>query len=75
MGDEKVMNIENAMRVYLDIQIEKYLRTVPKKPEMEETLYKEVAIVKSCLEYCFIEMTMGQLDAIAKVNKIHFNMK
>lgn len=75
MGGEKEMNIENAMRVYLDIQIDEYLRTVPKKPEMEETLYKEVAIVKSCLDYCFIDLTLGQLDAIAKVNKIHFSKK
>lgn len=69
------MNIENAMRTYLDIQIDEYLRTVPNKPELEDTLYTEVAIVKSCLDYCFIEMTMGQLDSIAKVNKIHFSMK
>lgn len=69
------MNIENAMRTYLDIQIDEYLRTVQNKPELEDTLYTEVTIVKGCLDYCFIELTMGQLDAIAKVNKIHFNMK
>ena len=69
------MNIENSLRQYLDIQIDQYLRTVEDHPELERMLYSEVAIIKSCLDYCFVELTLGQLERIAKVNKIHFSVK
>lgn len=66
------MNIENSLRQYLDIQIDEYLRQAEDKPQLEEMMYSEVAIIKSCLDYCFVELTLGQLERIARVNKIHF---
>ena len=68
------MTTENNLREYAETRMKMYIEMVERKSytwEEEKKLYDNIMELVSCLDYCFVGLSMNGLQTLTKVKNKH----
>lgn len=72
------MTTENNLREYTETRMKMYIEMIKRKTytkEEEKQFYDNIMELMSCLDYCFVELSMNGLQTLTEVKNMHAIIK